>query len=739
MSRAQRAGTLRRWAWALVGAGLPLTPAQAAVAVPDEMLAVVRRGEALTLIVEIDAATVDAAAATRRAGLPRRVDDAASLATRAAGYRARKDAVFAGLQRPDIETVIDYANLPQRSVRVRGEAALRALAARPGVRAVFADREHSFVLAESLPQIGQPAVAAAGYGGSGSTVAVIDNGIDRTRGAFGGCTAVGEPATCRVVAEGTFVTGGTPATVSSHGTNVAAIVVGVAPQARIAALNVFKTTNSASTTDILSAIDWVITNRSDYGIVAMNLSLGDASRNDTQCAGSSYAAPFANARAAGIHVVAAAGNFAFLNNAFVAGLASPACAPGAVSVGAVYDADFGSQNWLGAPYACTDPQTGVNKVACFSMSSTYLSLLAPGAKITAGGFIAGGTSQAAPHVAGALAVLRSAFGGETPAQVETRLTANGTPVFDTRFSPSPGLSFKRLNLAASARPSNDDFTTATTLPVASGSTTGFNRLATLQPGEPAPAGSNGRSVWWAWTAPAAGQMSLNTAGSGFDTRLDVYTGGAVGSLGAVAGNDSADGTATSSSLRFQAAAGITYRIAVSGVGGASGDVALGWSLNTTAQANLSVNLAGPASAPVGATVAYTLTVANAGPQSATGVLATVTLPAGLSVVSLPSGCALQSATITCSANELANGASMAYTLTLRVDSLAAPVSLSASLSSELLDSVLANNTTTLALAPGAGDSGDIPTLPEWAALALGGLLIWLARFRDLPRRFEQHS
>jgi hypothetical protein len=164
-------------------------------------------------------------------------------------------------------------------------------------------------------------------------------------------------------------------------------------------------------------------------------------------------------------------------------------------------------------------------------------------------------------VAGALAVLRSAFAGETLAAAESRLIANGTPIFDSRINRS----FPRLNLAAAARPANDDFAATTVLSGASGSAGGSNRLATLQAGEPAPAGSGGSSVWWTWTAPADGQVSLSTAGSSFDTRLDVYTGAAVGGLSAVAANDNADTSTTSSSLRFQAAAGVTYRIAVSGV------------------------------------------------------------------------------------------------------------------------------------------------------------------------------
>lgn len=704
-----------------------------AATLPEELLLTLRNVGAVDVIVELDASAIDRSAATRRARLPRRIDDDAALASLARQYRALKDQVMRPLQRPDIDELLDYSHLPMRTVHVRSEAALRALAAEPGVRAVYPDVEHRAVLAESLPQISQPAVAAAGYGGSGATVAVIDDGIDRTQAAFGSCTSVGVPASCRVVAEQTFATAS--ATDTRHGTNVAAIVAGVAPQARIAALNVFEDTGGAYTSSILSAINWAIANRSTYGIVAINMSLGDTSRNPTQCnrANSNpYLTPIANARSAGIHVVVAAGNSGYVNGAFSAGLASPACTPGAVSVGAVYDANVGGLIWGSSPNQCTDNTTRADQITCFSMSSTYLSLLAPGALITAGGFVLGGTSQAAPHVAGALAVLRSAFAGETLAAAESRLTANGTPIFDSRINRS----FPRLNLAASARPANDDFAAATVLSGTSGSTTGSNPLATLQAGEPAPAGSSGGSVWWNWTAPAAGQVGLSTAGSSFDTRLDVYTGAAVGGLSAVAGNDNASAGTTSSSLRFQAAAGATYRIAVSGVGGASGDVALGWSLNTAAQANLSVALAGPASALPGSVVVYTLMVANAGPQSATGVAATVSLPAGLSVDSIAAGCIAQAPSVVCSVGELAAGAQAQFSIALRVDSLTGPVSLSASLVADLPDPVAGNNTATAPLAPAAGGTGegDIPALPEWALLLLGGWLVARIAAGDWPER-----
>ncbi len=69
-------------------------------------------------------------------------------------------------------------------------------------------------------------------------------------------------------------------------------------------------------------------------------------------------------------------------------------------------------------------------------------------------------------------------------------------------------------------------------------------------------------------------------------------------------------------------------------------------------------------------------------------------------------------------------------LSLRVDSLIAPVSLSARLGSDVPDPVATNNASSTPLT--LGGDGDIPVLPAWALLLLGtGLMMQLRPARRL--------
>jgi hypothetical protein len=125
-----------------------------------------------------------------------------------------------------------------------------------------------------------------------------------------------------------------------------------------------------------------------------------------------------------------------------------------------------------------------------------------------------------------------------------------------------------------AAPANDNFVDRIVLTGNSVSATGSNVSATKEAGEPNHAGNaGGHSVWWSWTAPATGDVTISTAGSAFDTVLGVYTGSSVGSLLLTASDDDG-GSGTTSQVSFTAVGGTAYRIAVDGYGGATGAISL---------------------------------------------------------------------------------------------------------------------------------------------------------------------
>jgi hypothetical protein len=131
-------------------------------------------------------------------------------------------------------------------------------------------------------------------------------------------------------------------------------------------------------------------------------------------------------------------------------------------------------------------------------------------------------------------------------------------------------------VTATLPPPNDNFASASPLSGTSGTVTGTSLGATKEVGEPNHAGNaGGASVWYRWTAPSSGTVTLSTTGSGFDTLLAVYTGSSVGALSLVTANDDTP-PGTTSSATFIALAGTEYRIALDGYNGASGALTLSW-------------------------------------------------------------------------------------------------------------------------------------------------------------------
>jgi subtilisin family serine protease len=435
-----------------VAINLALAPLAFGSALPPTGISeAVASGRPQELIVEFDSRSVDQEASVMRQQRGVRHDDAAVLALRRDRYRRIKDSMRARLPAGERDLVADFDVLPMALVRVRTPGALNSLINDGNVVSLHRNGIQ-YPVPSLVPQldspskslIGQPVAAASGLTGAGTTVLVIDTGADYTVADLGSCTAAAAPSSCRV-SHALYVNGSNvvvsdpnPPSSSSnnHGTNVAAIVAGVAVATHVAVINVFGTATSTTDAKIFAALNWAITNHANYNIRAINLSLGDGTLYTSPCSsGNSYTSAFSSLLAAGIIPVVAAGNNNFLN-----GLAKPACTPGAVSVGAVYVADYGSVGWS----ACTDSTTAANKVTCFSNSASFLTMLAPGAIITAGGQTFGGTSQASPFVAATIGLLYGAYPTATTSEQVARLTTTGLAVTDPRNSSVT----PRLDLAA---------------------------------------------------------------------------------------------------------------------------------------------------------------------------------------------------------------------------------------------------------------------------------------------------
>ncbi len=74
----------------------------------------------------------------------------------------------------------------------------------------------------------------------------------------------------------------------------------------------------------------------------------------------------------------------------------------------------------------------------------------------------------------------------------------------------------------------------------------------------------GATLWYRWTAPFSGTVTIDTFGSAINTVLGVYTGTAVNALAVVQRNGDASGGTTASLVSFNAVAGTEYQIQLGG-------------------------------------------------------------------------------------------------------------------------------------------------------------------------------
>ena len=265
-------------------------------------------------------------------------------------------------------------------------------------------------------------------------------------------------------------------------------------------------------------------------------------------------------RAAGIAAVVASGN-----ESYDGIVSAPACISSAVTAGS-------SDQAIGSPR--------------FSNHAGTVDLLAPGQRDqipqcpARASRSSSGTSMAAPHVAGAFALLRDADPAASIDAIEMALKTTGKRLTRRRIA-QPRI---RIDAAlgalldAAGRPLNDDFGAAVWLAGPRGRTTGSNVGASAQPTEPIHAGITGGRVGVVALAGAEERhREISTFGSDFDSVLAVYRGARLAALAEVASSDDSGGR-LQSRVEFAASAGTTYRIAVGGADGAEGEIVLNYRL-----------------------------------------------------------------------------------------------------------------------------------------------------------------
>lgn len=465
------------------------------------------RGDAVPVIIVVDDAVLPASGVTlptefeleqRGAGLDALRDRILARAQRATGRRfSRADAQIdagAGSER----VYQTYSLLPAFAMTARPDT-LAALRAQPEVRAVYQDIAVPPVLDESTRIVGADVVWSEGFAGVDVSVAVLDSGVELEHSMTGpaitasACFNTNVPGVASSLCPGgdeevLQLDGGeagdscveddisTPPEDGVdgcfHGTHVAGIAAGrpvtlsagaelsgIARLADIVAVNVFSRIVAEECeedgaaeadcirsydTDQLAALEWLYANRDTLNLASVNMSLGSGEVSNA-CNGDLLRTMIASLRAAGIATAISSGNDRYLD-----AVGSPSCIPEAITVGST---------------------TKDDEVSGFSNSAELVDLLAPGSSIVSAwqseepaegetciiqdaepndeGFChwyitASGTSMAAPHVAGAFALLRDAFPNVTVDEMEAALKFSGVQITD----PDNGITRSRIQVDA---------------------------------------------------------------------------------------------------------------------------------------------------------------------------------------------------------------------------------------------------------------------------------------------------
>jgi len=418
----------------------------------------------------------------------------------------------------------------------------RFLKLRSGVQKVWLDDVLKPADATSTPQVGAPTAWAAGFDGTGETVAVVDSGIDATHPDLVG----------KVVAADNFTTEPNTFDNLGHGTHVASIIAGtgaasggtqkgVAPGAKLINAKVCTAADSCDESAIIAGMQWAVQTE---GAKIVNMSLGGPS---SAGADDPLDQAVNNLTASnGALFVIAAGN----SGPGYQTLGSPGDADSALTVGAVDSSDniasFSSRGPRLGDEALKPDITapGVGITGACSSTGTFCS---PGQQYVQ----LSGTSMATPHVTGGAAIVLEAHPTWTPAQIKAALmgSAHPNPALDTFtqgagrldvgrgyaqsvLASPPSLSLGRQN---GPRPNNPVLTP--TITYANNATSAVTLTLSLTAHDPtgaaAPAGMFSLSAT-SVTVPAGGHgtvtLTANTTVSGPDGYYTGYVTATSGSI-----------------------------------------------------------------------------------------------------------------------------------------------------------------------------------------------------------------
>jgi len=315
----------------------------------------------------------------------------------------------------------------------------------PAVAAVVPD-EPIELMAEPVPtgvmRINGSANTIASIDGLDSRVdadiAIVDTGIDPSHpdlNVAGGynCTSTDRTAWQDGQGHGTHVAGTAAALDNGFG------VVGVAPGARLWAVRILNSRGFGYLSWYVCGLDWIAAQRDPADpsrplFEAVNMSVAKWGRDDQACGRNNadiLHAAVCRVVASGVTVVAAAGN-----DSRSASLRVPAAYNEVITVSALADTD-GLPGGVGGPRCKSwDGYDEDDTFANFSNYGYDVDLIAPGKCIwsTLPGNLLGylsGTSMAAPHVAGAVALYKASRPVAKPAEVQKALRYLGTKNWNT--------------------------------------------------------------------------------------------------------------------------------------------------------------------------------------------------------------------------------------------------------------------------------------------------------------------